>query len=112
MEMLNNQLLENIKVFSPEFLADAMKTALAGTSEDNLAYLFATGKNELYLRDLLSVHLHNTLDLVDDDFVEVPASACALVIVADLDFFQLANARAFDLEFVFTGRHPVLNKNK
>ena len=69
MEMLNNQLLENLKVFSPEFLADAMKTALAGTSVDNLAYLFATGKNELYLRDLLAVHLHNTLDLVDDDFV-------------------------------------------
>jgi hypothetical protein len=62
--------------FGPNFIAESMEKALHRNSQgnhrnsqDNLAYLFATGKNELYLRDLLAIHLHNTLDLVDDEFV-------------------------------------------
>jgi hypothetical protein len=60
---------ETLNDFGPTFIAESMNRALSGSSQDDLAYLFATGKNELYLRDLLASHLHNTLDLDDEEFV-------------------------------------------
>ena len=43
-----------------ESVCDMMVEALAHVHRDDLAYLFATGKNELYLRDHLAAHMHRT----------------------------------------------------
>ena len=50
-------------------ICQAMAASLKNVSPDDLAYLFATGKNELHLRDLLALHLHKTLQLEGDEFV-------------------------------------------
>jgi hypothetical protein len=55
--------------FNAEFVVKAMATSLSNVPVDDLAYLFATGKNELYLRDLLATYLHNSLNLEGDEFV-------------------------------------------
>ena len=46
-----------------------MAVALAHVDPDDLAYLFATGKNELYLRDHLAAYMHRNLDLSDEQFI-------------------------------------------
>ena len=55
--------------FNADFIAKAMNSSLKSVLADDLAYLFATGKNELHLRDLLATHFHNTLNLEGDEFV-------------------------------------------
>ena len=46
-----------------------MATALAHVDPDDLAYLFATGKNELYLRDQLAAYMHRNLGLSEEQFI-------------------------------------------
>lgn len=52
-----------------ESVCDMMVEALAHVHRDDLAYLFATGKNELYLRDHLAAHIHRNLGLSEEQFV-------------------------------------------
>jgi hypothetical protein len=46
-----------------------MAVALAHVDPDDLAYLFATGKNELYLRDHLAAYMHRNLELSEEQFI-------------------------------------------
>jgi len=46
-----------------------MAVALAHVDPDDLAYLFATGKNELYLRDHLAAYMHRNLGLSEEQFI-------------------------------------------
>ena len=46
-----------------------MAVALAHVDPDDLAYLFATGKNELYLRDHLAAYMHRNLGLSEGQFI-------------------------------------------
>jgi hypothetical protein len=46
-----------------------MAVALAHVDADDLAYLFATGKNELYLRDHLAAYMHRNLGLSEEQFI-------------------------------------------
>jgi hypothetical protein len=52
-----------------ESVCDMMIEALAHVHRDDLAYLFATGKNELYLRDHLAAYMHRNLGLREEQFV-------------------------------------------
>jgi len=52
-----------------ESICDMMIEALAHVHRDDLAYLFATGKNELYLRDHLAAYMHRNLGLSEEQFV-------------------------------------------
>jgi len=55
--------------FDSNYICQAMVAALKNVTPSDLAYLFATGKNELHLRDLLAIHFHNSLKLEGDEFV-------------------------------------------
>jgi hypothetical protein len=50
-------------------VASLMKEAFAKVDPQSLAYLYATGKSELYARDLLSAHLNTFSDLPQNYFV-------------------------------------------
>ena len=52
-----------------ESICDMMVEALAHVHRDDLAYLFATGKNELYLRDHLAAFMHRNLGLNEAQFI-------------------------------------------
>ena len=52
-----------------ESVCDMMVEALAHVHRDDLAYLFATGKNELYLRDHLAAYMHRNLGLSEEQFI-------------------------------------------
>ena len=52
-----------------KFLLNSMKEARKKFSQEDLAYLFATGKNELVIRDLLATELHHKLELLGDEYV-------------------------------------------
>jgi hypothetical protein len=52
-----------------ESVCDMMVEAVTHVHRDDLAYLFATGKNELYLRDHLAAYMHRTLGLSEEQFV-------------------------------------------
>ena len=52
-----------------ETVCDMMVEALAHVHRDDLAYLFATGKNELYLRDHLAAYMHRNLGLSEEQFI-------------------------------------------
>ena len=63
---MSNTWLEKL---NPEFIAKAMNFALGNTPPNDLAYLLATGKSELNLRDQLAIHLNKTLEFGEDEFV-------------------------------------------
>jgi hypothetical protein len=46
-----------------------MVEAITHVHRDDLAYLFATGKNELYLRDHLAAYMHRNLGLSEEQFI-------------------------------------------
>ena len=50
-------------------IASLMQQAFAQVDPKSLAYLYATGKSELYARDLLSSYVNNLPDLPNNYFV-------------------------------------------
>ena len=54
---------------NPQLLARYQLEGCQRIPDRFLAYLFTTGKNELFLRDLLAAELHNSLGLVGNEYV-------------------------------------------
>ena len=50
-------------------VCDMMAKAIFHVNPDDLAYLFATGKNELYLRDHLATFMNKYMGLEGDEFI-------------------------------------------
>ena len=50
-------------------ICDMMAKAIFRFDPDDLAYLFATGKNELFLRDHLAAFMNKHLGLKGDEFI-------------------------------------------
>ena len=57
------------QVITADSVTVMMAVALAHVHPDDLAYLFATGKSELYLRDHLAAYMHRNLGLSEEQFI-------------------------------------------
>ena len=54
---------------SPQILVDYQVKACGRLPAEYIAYLFTTGKNELFLRDLLAAELQNNFGLQDHEYI-------------------------------------------
>lgn len=92
-------------------VSEMMKASLAAINREDLAHLFATGKNELLLRDLLASYMHRTLKLEGEEFVAREWKKHDLAIVNGFEPIAIIEGKSW-AHFDSINQHKLLRAEK